>query len=243
MCMVWVFCLCALSPPLCDLSHAYWGCVIGSPGLELQIVVSQISHGSEVTDSCEPPYGCWELNLSLLEEKPILLTAEVFFSPVCSPVIKGMHARTHIPYLCTWRVCVCLIVFKLHLFDVWMCSQGMRVREVGEQLAGGPSLSCILELRLRLSIVSVTCWTLSLHPSFSLFFLIKKSHLVAQAGLKILVLLPPSSPVLNYELMFLSGKLGLFLPRWNISIILLRMPFGLEIGSHFSGLAWTLLSS
>ena len=34
------------------------------------------SPGTGVTDGYEPPYGCWELNQDLLEEQPVLLTAE-----------------------------------------------------------------------------------------------------------------------------------------------------------------------
>ena len=29
-----------------------------------------------ITDGCEPPCGCWELNSRLLEEQPVLLTTE-----------------------------------------------------------------------------------------------------------------------------------------------------------------------
>jgi hypothetical protein len=29
-----------------------------------------------ITDGCELPYGCWELNSGSLEEQPVLLTAE-----------------------------------------------------------------------------------------------------------------------------------------------------------------------
>jgi hypothetical protein len=29
-----------------------------------------------ITDGCEPPYGCWDLNSGLLEEQSVLLTAE-----------------------------------------------------------------------------------------------------------------------------------------------------------------------
>ena len=32
--------------------------------------------GTGVTDSCELPCGCWELNSGPLEEQPVLLTAE-----------------------------------------------------------------------------------------------------------------------------------------------------------------------
>jgi hypothetical protein len=34
------------------------------------------SFGTGVTDGCEPPCECWELNLSLLDEQPVLLTTE-----------------------------------------------------------------------------------------------------------------------------------------------------------------------
>ena len=37
-----------------------------------------------VTDGCELPCGCWELNLSPLEEQPVLLTTK---SPLQPPVI------------------------------------------------------------------------------------------------------------------------------------------------------------
>lgn len=32
--------------------------------------------GIEVTVGCEPPYGFWELNLALLQEQQVLVTAE-----------------------------------------------------------------------------------------------------------------------------------------------------------------------
>ena len=35
------------------------------------------SSGTGATDSCEPPYGCWELNLGPLEEQPVLLADEL----------------------------------------------------------------------------------------------------------------------------------------------------------------------
>jgi hypothetical protein len=34
-----------------------------------------------ITDGCEPPRGCWELNLGPLEEQPVLLTAEPSLQP------------------------------------------------------------------------------------------------------------------------------------------------------------------
>jgi hypothetical protein len=36
------------------------------------------SLGTEVTDSCELPSGCWESSLSPLEEQPVLVTTEPF---------------------------------------------------------------------------------------------------------------------------------------------------------------------
>ena len=34
-----------------------------------------------ITDGCEPPYDCWELNSEPLEEQPVLLTAEPSLQP------------------------------------------------------------------------------------------------------------------------------------------------------------------
>jgi hypothetical protein len=36
-----------------------------------------------VTDGCEPPYGCWDLNSELSEEQSVLLTAEPSLQPLC----------------------------------------------------------------------------------------------------------------------------------------------------------------
>ncbi|ERE74288.1 E3 ubiquitin-protein ligase [Cricetulus griseus] len=40
------------------------------------------SSGTGVTDSCELPCGCWELNPGPLEEEPGLLTTEPYLQPV-----------------------------------------------------------------------------------------------------------------------------------------------------------------
>lgn len=37
--------------------------------------------GTGVTDDCEPPCGCWELYPGLLQEWPVLLTAEPSLQP------------------------------------------------------------------------------------------------------------------------------------------------------------------
>jgi hypothetical protein len=34
-----------------------------------------------IIDNCELPCGCWELNLSPLEEQPMLLTTKQFLKP------------------------------------------------------------------------------------------------------------------------------------------------------------------
>ena len=34
-----------------------------------------------VTDGCEPPCGCWEMNSGSLEEQPVLLTSETSLQP------------------------------------------------------------------------------------------------------------------------------------------------------------------
>jgi hypothetical protein len=36
-----------------------------------------------ITDGCEPPCGCWELNSGPLEEQPVLLTSEQCLQPAC----------------------------------------------------------------------------------------------------------------------------------------------------------------
>jgi hypothetical protein len=34
-----------------------------------------------ITDGCEPPCGCWEVNSGPLEEQPVLLTTEPSLQP------------------------------------------------------------------------------------------------------------------------------------------------------------------
>jgi hypothetical protein len=41
----------------------------------------QKSVSDPVTDGCEPPYGCWELNAGPLEEQSVLLTTEPSLQP------------------------------------------------------------------------------------------------------------------------------------------------------------------
>ena len=42
-----------------------------------------------VMDGCEPPCGCWELNLGPLEEQSVLLTAEPSLQPPCAKILKA----------------------------------------------------------------------------------------------------------------------------------------------------------
>jgi hypothetical protein len=37
---------------------------------------------SPITDDCEPPYSCWELNSGPLEELSVFLTAKPFLQPI-----------------------------------------------------------------------------------------------------------------------------------------------------------------
>ena len=46
------------------------------------------SPGTEVTDGCEPPGGCWESNLGPLEEQSVLLTPEPSPVPASQAVLS-----------------------------------------------------------------------------------------------------------------------------------------------------------
>ena len=52
-----------------------------------------------ITDSCELPYGCWELSSEPLEEQPVLLTAE----PSLQAILDILKALKHqVPSLGTF---------------------------------------------------------------------------------------------------------------------------------------------
>jgi hypothetical protein len=60
-----------------------------------------------ITDGCEPPRGCWELNSGPLEEQPVLLAAEpslqsLVFVIIIFYLLLGLCLCTHTT-LCTWR--------------------------------------------------------------------------------------------------------------------------------------------
>jgi len=58
-----------------------------------------------ITDSCEPPCGCWELNSGPLEEQPLLLTSGPSLQPLvlCFYMGKGLWGSV----LMTATHCVC----------------------------------------------------------------------------------------------------------------------------------------
>ena len=49
-----------------------------------------------ITDGCEPPCGCWELNSGPLGEQSVLLTAEPAFQPP-TLIINQENAPTDLP--------------------------------------------------------------------------------------------------------------------------------------------------
>jgi hypothetical protein len=56
-----------------------------------------------VTDGCEPPCGCWELNSGPLEEQSVLLTAEPLLQPHISDslftFLQTLFTDDHTPAL------------------------------------------------------------------------------------------------------------------------------------------------
>jgi hypothetical protein len=44
-----------------------------------------------ITDGCEPPCGCWDLNLGPLEEQSVLLTPEPYLQPILIFDIDSCH--------------------------------------------------------------------------------------------------------------------------------------------------------
>jgi hypothetical protein len=46
--------------------------------------------GIPITDGCEPPWSCWELNSGTLEEQTAFLTTEPSLQPPLLEVLKHM---------------------------------------------------------------------------------------------------------------------------------------------------------
>jgi len=57
-----------------------------------------------ITDGCEPPCGCWELNSGPLEEQPVLLTTEPSLQPCPSGFWScfGLLLPHYAPFLSFW---------------------------------------------------------------------------------------------------------------------------------------------
>jgi hypothetical protein len=56
-----------------------------------------------ITDGCEPPCGCWELNLGPLEEQSVLLTAESSIQHLLPPAFFILSILTQVPLSCLGR--------------------------------------------------------------------------------------------------------------------------------------------
>jgi len=52
-----------------------------------------------ITDGCEPPCGCWELNSGPLEEQSVLLTADPFHQPLSWAFKKILYFRVSCMYV------------------------------------------------------------------------------------------------------------------------------------------------
>jgi hypothetical protein len=50
-----------------------------------------------ITDGCEPPHGCWNLNLGPLEEQSVLLTAEPSLQPPLLSSLQGIQDSAYRP--------------------------------------------------------------------------------------------------------------------------------------------------
>jgi hypothetical protein len=64
-----------------------------------------------ITDGCEPPCGCWELNSGPLEEQSVLLTTE----PSLQPTILILNLGIYIDFVfLEWQ---CVYVWFVFVFS------------------------------------------------------------------------------------------------------------------------------
>jgi hypothetical protein len=120
-----------------------------------------------ITDGCEPPYGCWELNSGPLEEQSVLLTAEPSLHPEYSSFKnrcnrgekkeeerdRGSHQEGRWPgeraayrprdSAGQWMLCILLVLSSLDKLTEWVLQQ--HHRETGYSLA--PFADCQTEDR------------------------------------------------------------------------------------------------
>jgi hypothetical protein len=69
-----------------------------------------------ITDGCEPPCSCWELNSGPLEEQSVLLTSE----PQGVSFLEDNISVSDKINLCMLLIIVCLYVrlcLKIHIFE------------------------------------------------------------------------------------------------------------------------------
>jgi len=93
-------------------------------------------HRTTVIDGCEPPCGCWELNLGPLEKQSVLLTPEPSLQPSLSIFI-------YLP------IKICFMLFIIFLFCCLAClQQSHYVDQAGLELT-----ELLLPLSLRARIV------------------------------------------------------------------------------------------
>jgi hypothetical protein len=87
-------------PMVCGhTNHGYLPRGINTPFLSscLQILQKRVSN--LVTDGCEPPCGCWDLNSGPLEKQSVLLTAKPSLQPPRSPFLQSCSGN--VCCLCT----------------------------------------------------------------------------------------------------------------------------------------------
>jgi hypothetical protein len=65
-------------------------------GVPKRIREGNKSFGTGVTDSCEPPCVCWELNLGPLKEQSVLLTTSLAPEPDSYKLTVAAYDGTHL---------------------------------------------------------------------------------------------------------------------------------------------------
>jgi len=66
----------------------------------LSLQTHQKRASDPITDGCEPPCGCWDLNSGPLEEQSVLLTAE----PSLQPISQIYNSKSSTPKMPTQRI-------------------------------------------------------------------------------------------------------------------------------------------
>lgn len=116
------------------------------------------STGTAIKDSCEPPYGCWQLNLGPLEEQPIFLNTEPSLQPQLRIIYTTKDAFEILFYLCLPPECR-----DCHHMLLWLSN-------------------LILVHSVSYSTDCPWCWHLALYIYFE-----TGSYYLAQAGVELLV--------------------------------------------------------